>query len=93
MVKFTNIIWDAPSLFVTVHHQCWISYGMQYFRRIFSSRVRWLLELVAELGGPGGFVPLLLTYIFSVGSDRCFRRFAVSMGRLFPLFGGFLGGW
>lgn len=48
--------------------------------------------MVAELGGPGGFVPLLLTYIFSVGSDRCFRRFAVSMGRLFPLFWGLLGG-
>lgn len=30
-----NMIWDAPPLFVTVHHQCWTSYGMQYFRRIF----------------------------------------------------------
>lgn len=43
-------------------HPCW------HFRRIFSSRVLWLFELVAELGGLGGFIPLLLTYLFSVGS-------------------------
>ena len=57
MVKFPNMIWDAPPLFVTVHHHAGHRTVCSTSGAFFSSHVRWLLELVAELGGPGGFVP------------------------------------
>ena len=80
IVKFTNMIWDAPPLFVTVHHHGCTSY-IAVLQAHFFKPCSLALRIGRRAWWSGWFCTSASHLSFSVGSWSCFRRFAVSMGR------------